>query len=126
MVRNWTEYAALILVTAVSVADQQQVRAANNNVVAKFSEATQETAKTANGKLKFEISFPASAHPAPVTGRVFLLISKDDKTEPRLGDDVVSFGVDVHATSPDEPAVIDDATLGFPVRSVSQIPPGDY
>jgi hypothetical protein len=105
MVRNWTESAALILVTAVSLLGQQQVRAANNNVVAKFREATQQTAKAASGKVKFEISFPASVHPAPVTGRVFLFISKNDKTEPRLGDDVVKFGVDVHAANPDEPAL---------------------
>jgi Putative esterase len=126
MVRNWTEYAALILVTAVSVTDQQQVRAANNNVVAKSSEATQQAAGAASGKVKFDISFPASVHPAPITGRIFLFISKNDKTEPRLGGDVVAFGVDVHATNPDEPVVINDATPGFPVSSLNQIPAGDY
>jgi hypothetical protein len=116
MVRNRAESAVLILVTAVS----------GLIVVAKSSEATQQAAGAASGKVEFDISFPASVHPGPITGRVFLFVSKNDKTEPRLGDDVVEFGVDVHATNPDELAVVNDATPGFPVSNLKQIPAGDY
>ncbi len=88
--------------------------------------SAQPKGNAARGKARFDISFPASVHPSPVTGRVFLLISKNEKIEPRLNDDVAMFGADVRAAKPGEPAVIDEATPGFPVRSLSQIAPGDY
>ena len=33
---------------------------------------------------RFEISFPASVHASPITGRVFVMISKSSSREPRL------------------------------------------
>src|SRR2546423_1234445 len=32
---------------------------------------------------KFEVSFPASVHPGPITGRVFVMIAKKEAPEPR-------------------------------------------
>src|SRR5580658_9165062 len=80
---------------------------------------------------KFEVSVPASVHAGAITGRVFVVVSRRDKPEPRLqagswGDSGPFFGVDVNALAPDETAVIDESTPGSPVRSLGEIPAGDY
>jgi Putative esterase len=80
---------------------------------------------------KFEVSFPASAHAGAITGRVFVVISKTDKPEPRLaagswGDSGPLYGADVNALAPEQAAVIDASTPGAPVRSLRDVPAGDY
>jgi hypothetical protein len=75
---------------------------------------------------RFEITFPASVHPTPVTGRLFLILARDGTIEPRLQQPLELLGVDVRGERPDEPAVIDGATSGFPSRTLSEVPPGDY
>jgi hypothetical protein len=84
------------------------------------------TAAPSKADTKFAISFPASLHAAPITGRVFLLISKDGSTEPRLENGSMLLGTDVHGARPGDPAVIDGATLGSPAKSLAEIPAGDY
>ena len=81
--------------------------------------------------LKFEISFPASAHAEPVTGRVFVVITRKRSPEPRLqagfwGDAPPLFGLDVDHLKPGEAAAIDARTLGYPLGSLKEIPAGDY
>jgi hypothetical protein len=83
------------------------------------------------GASKFEISFPASAHAGPITGRVFVVITKTDKPEPRMvagswGDSGPLYGVDVNALGAEQAAVIDGDTFGAPVHSLREIPAGDY
>src|SRR5205823_4324269 len=80
---------------------------------------------------KFEVSFPASAHPGPITGRVFVMIAKKEAPEPRIqgggfGDMPPIFGSDVNALVPDRPAIIDSATPGYPLRNLHEIPAGEY
>lgn len=82
-------------------------------------------------KLRFEISFPASVHPETITGRVFIMITKSEKREPRLqagswSNSVPFFGLDVGDMKPGEVAIIDENVLGYPPKSLSEIPPGDY
>jgi hypothetical protein len=83
-----------------------------------------------SGSHRFEITFPASAHAAPVTGRVYVIITRNDKKEPRLQLDQVDgipfFGRDVQNLAPGAVAVIDETDLGFPVDHLHDIPPGDY
>ncbi len=79
----------------------------------------------------FEISFPASTHAQPITGRVFVFLTRDGSREPRFqsggtGTDAPFFGKDVSQLPPGEVARIDDATLGYPVRSLAELPAGDY
>jgi hypothetical protein len=81
------------------------------------------------GETRFEISFPRSLSPSPVTGRVYLMIASKNDPEPRLqigrtGAPV--FGRDVETLAPGQAAVIDARDLGSPVPSLSEIPPGDY
>jgi enterochelin esterase-like enzyme len=80
---------------------------------------------------KFEISFPASLHKTPITGRVFLIISRNDNEEPRFragwwGDTPPIFGVDVSQLKPEQSATVDSGTLGYPAKSLRDIPAGDY
>jgi hypothetical protein len=82
--------------------------------------------------LRFEVSFPAELSPTPLDGRLLLVISKDNRAEPRfeVSDDATTtqqiFGVDVDALPPGVPATIDREVLGYPLASLAQIPPGDY
>ncbi len=85
----------------------------------------------AAAETKFEISFPASLNGEPITGRVFVMISKNAGAEPRFqagsyNASVPFYGLDVNALKPGENAVIDASVLGYPVESLSQLPAGEY
>lgn len=80
---------------------------------------------------RFELSFPASAHAGPITGRVFVYISRHRAPEPRLQagswwGTAPFFGKDVSALRPGGEAVIDSSALGYPVDSLAKLPAGDY
>ena len=79
--------------------------------------------------VRFEISFPATAHGEAVTGRVYVMLSRGNDREPRFQigrTGVPFFGRDVDALAPGQVAIIDDTDLGSPLPSVRDIPPGDY
>lgn len=86
----------------------------------------QQPPQTGNGNTRFEISFPASVHAESMTGRIFLFISKDGATEPRLQSPLILLAADMRGTRPGEPVIVDGATLGFPAHSLHAVPPGDY
>ncbi|MGE0100840.1 MAG: alpha/beta hydrolase-fold protein [Blastocatellales bacterium] len=80
---------------------------------------------------RFEISYPAGLDGGPITGRVFVMISKSDRVEPRLqagsyGGSIPFYGLDVNGMKPGENAVIDSSVLGYPLESLNQLPAGDY
>src|SRR5436305_5692863 len=78
---------------------------------------------------KFEISYPKTTNAGPITGRVYVMISRDAKTEPRLQVGRVGipfYGHDIQKLGPGAAAVIDATDLGTPVESLSDIPAGDY
>jgi hypothetical protein len=86
-----------------------------------------------NGRLRFAISFPAARSAQPIDGRVLLFISDDGRSEPRTQTDQYRanttrpiFGVDVDALRPGQDAVIDETVVGWPARSLRDVPPGDY
>ena len=79
--------------------------------------------------LRFEVSFPASAHAEPITGRVFVMLSRTNQQEPRFQigrTGVPFFGRDVEALAPGEVAVIDATDLGSPVEILTDLPAGTY
>ena len=64
---------------------------------------------------------------------LLLFISDDAKTEPRLQSDQYRanttrpiFGVNVDALKPGQAAIIDERAFGWPVKSLKDIPPGEY
>ena len=99
-----------------------------------FAGAATVAARAQNGdRLRFAISFPAARSNQPLDGRVLLFISDDGKTEPRFQTDQYRanttrpiFGVDVDGLAPGRPVAIDGKAWGWPVRSLNDIPAGDY
>src|SRR5437899_67605 len=82
-------------------------------------------------KLRFAISFPAAAHQGPITGRVYVMVTRtiEKVAEPRLQigrTGVPFFGRDVEKLSSGQTATIDQTDLGTPIESLNDIPPGDY
>ena len=85
----------------------------------------------------FEISFSPDLHAQPVTGRVYVLISKDPEIASRrqrsfghqpVGDKKGDpfFATNVDGLNPNEAAIIDSSSAGFPLASLKDLPPGDY
>jgi hypothetical protein len=80
---------------------------------------------------RFEVSFSASAHAAPITGRVYVALSRtsDARRTPIDQTDetgVPLFAVNVDNLGPGQAAMIDAATFGHPVQSLRDIPAGEY
>src|SRR5437868_13699037 len=81
--------------------------------------------------LRFAITFPTSTHAAPVTGREFLILSRDSSPEPRFeihpfDRGLPIFGRDVNALAPGESVVIDETVPGYPLKSLADLTPGHY
>ena len=79
----------------------------------------------------FEVSFPASRSAEPLDGRVLLLLSTDNSAEPRMQiNDTprtqMVFGVTVDGLKPGQPVTVDPQAFGYPVRSLKEVPPGQY
>ncbi len=79
---------------------------------------------------RFVVTLPAGTQ-QEVTGRVFIVISNVENPEPRL--QVGSWrsraellGRDVQALQPGEAATMDSLTLGYPLKTVRELPAGDY
>jgi hypothetical protein len=124
---------------------------------------------TSRSETRFSVSFPASLVAEPITGRMFVVITRsvdrpyvvapgpgevggsEHGIEPRLQagawknrvpffgtyqksvpyfspwvGSVPFYGVDVNQLAAGEDAVIDGDTLGFPPKSLRDIPAGDY
>jgi hypothetical protein len=81
--------------------------------------------------LRFAISFPETSAKETLDGRILLLISTNNSREPRLqiSEDPTTqqvFGVNVDGLKPAEEALIDATAFGYPVRSLAQVPAGEY
>ena len=79
----------------------------------------------------FDITFPASASKDALDGRLLLLISTNNTDEPRfqISEDLTTqqvFGIDVDAWKSGETKTIDQRAFGYPIRSLSDIKPGEY
>jgi len=82
-------------------------------------------------EVKFAVSFPAGRSKAPLDGRMLLLLSTNDRAEPRfqISDGPATqlvFGVDVDGLAPGAEAVFDASVLGYPLRSLADLPAGEY
>jgi len=80
---------------------------------------------------RFSIRFSGSASQQALDGRIYLLLSTDPGDEPRMQiDDTLRsqliFGVDVDGLKPEEPVVVDERADGYPIRSLRELPAGQY
>jgi hypothetical protein len=81
--------------------------------------------------LRFAISFTRDVSKASLDGRIFLMISSDGSLEPRFQinsgpDTQLIFGLDVDELKPGDEAIIDKSVFGYPLKSLSEIPAGEY
>lgn len=79
--------------------------------------------------LRFEVTFPAAAHADAITGRVFVIVSRDNEREPRLQVSRIGvpfFGRDVDQLKPGQAAVVDATDLGSPLERLTDLPAGEY
>src|SRR5207247_1052242 len=90
-------------------------------------------APSSGSKARFAITLPATFAGEPLDGRLLLLLSTDDRKEPRfqISDTDVPksqqvFGIDVEAFRPGQEAVIDASVLGYPLESLDDVPAGTY
>ena len=79
----------------------------------------------------FSVSYRKSLSAQPVDGRLLLLLSTDSGAEPRFQiDDTprsqLMFGVTVDGWASGHPAVVDASAQGYPIRSLKDVPPGEY
>ena len=87
--------------------------------------------KTQVSKLNFGIHFTEELCKDPLDGRMLLMISKDGTSEPRFQisnypDTQLIFGINVDGLKLREVAVIEGSVFGYPIKSISDIPPGEY
>jgi hypothetical protein len=79
----------------------------------------------------FRVSFGADVSKTPLDGRLLVMLSTDQKVEPRfqINDSPTTqqiFGIDVDSLRPGQEAQIDSSSLGYPKESLRQVPPGNY
>jgi hypothetical protein len=79
----------------------------------------------------FTVSFPKERSAKPLDGRLLLLLSTDPSEEPRMQiDDTprsqLIFGVNVDGLAPGAAATVDANASGYPIRSLKDVPPGEY
>ncbi|MEP7383524.1 MAG: alpha/beta hydrolase-fold protein [Gemmatimonadota bacterium] len=79
----------------------------------------------------FRLTIPASTSAPPITGRAFLFVARTDRREPRLQSGASResepfFGLDVEGMVRSQAITIDPSIPGYPVRSLSQLPAGEY
>ena len=79
----------------------------------------------------FVISFSPDASSEALDGRLLVILSKDDASEPRFqvrpGVRAVQlFGMDINGVAPGQEVVIDASIFGYPIDSLKDLPAGDY
>jgi hypothetical protein len=82
-------------------------------------------------EVRFAVSFPAERSKTPLDGRMLLLLSTNDDAEPRFQisdgpSTQLVFGLDVDGLAPGAEAVFDASAFGYPLRSLAELPAGEY
>lgn len=81
--------------------------------------------------IRFSVSFTKEMADQAQDGRLLLMLANNDKSEPRMQiNDGLStqlvFGIDIDGMQPGQEIIVDEIAFGFPIRSLSSIPKGDY
>jgi len=79
----------------------------------------------------FRVHISPSLHTMALDGRLLLLLSNNDKAEPRFeisdaAQTQLVFGVDVENWQPGTPQLVDIHAFGYPIERLSDVPAGDY
>src|SRR4051812_37307009 len=101
---------------------EETMRAADIRCLAFAALCMSASGVEAQGRARFDISFPATAHAAPVTGRVYVMITRNEQKEPRQqinqADGIPFFGRDIVQLAAGASATIDETDLGYPVDNL--------
>jgi hypothetical protein len=84
-----------------------------------------------NSGLKFEVTYPEELSDKNLDGRLLLMLSSKEGSEPRFqintgAETQLVFGIDVDSWKPGEKAFFDASVFGYPLESLSDVPAGDY
>ncbi len=79
----------------------------------------------------FSVTYAKGVSAQPLDGRLLLLLSTDSSAEPRFQIDdsprsQLMFGINVDGWQAGQGAVVDSAAQGYPIRSLKDVPPGEY
>lgn len=93
--------------------------------------ACQPSADPSLDSASFALSFTEEASSQALDGRLILILSKDDESEPRFqvrsGVNAVQiFGMDAEGLAPGEAVALDGSVFGYPYDSLRKLPPGKY
>ena len=82
-------------------------------------------------KFRFGISFTEEQSKDALNGRMLLMISTDDSSEPRFqisdgSSTQLIFGINVDKLNPGKIAIVDGSVFGYPLKSISEILAGEY
>ena len=93
--------------------------------------ACQNQGKTELSSLRFGISFSKDVCEEILDGRMLLIISTNNDQEPRFQisdgpETQLIFGINADGLKPGEEKVIDSSVFGYPLKSISEITPGEY
>ena len=85
----------------------------------------------AAGAQSFSVTFPRELSAQPLDGRLLLVLSTDASDEPRNQIDPsprtqMVFGLNADQWQHGEPAKVDASAWGYPVRSLKDVPAGEY
>jgi Putative esterase len=88
-------------------------------------------AQTVDNGLRFDVAFSDSLSREAQEGRALLIISTDSTNEPRFQINETPktqliFGIQVDSLKPGEWAVFNSNVFGYPLESLSDVPPGMY
>lgn len=84
-----------------------------------------------DNKIKFEIEYSEKFQEDGFDGRLLLMISNNNSTEPRFQindshNTQMIFGVDVESWDANQKIVIDSEAIGYPIKSTKEIQEGEY
>jgi hypothetical protein len=79
----------------------------------------------------FSVTFPREVSTQPLDGRLLLCLSTDPSDEPRNQIDdsprtQLVFGLTVDGWQPGQPAIVNASAWGYPIRSLKDVPAGEY
>ena len=82
-------------------------------------------------ELKFSVSLGNQIDQSSVDGRILLLVSNNNSSEPRFQiaegpATQLVFGVDVNNLKANDSVIIDKSVFGYPLKSIADIPKGEY
>ncbi len=78
-----------------------------------------------SASVRFAVSVDPAVRTEPISGRVLLLLSKSETFNPEINGTPI-FGMNVNDLSPGERTFVDDSAFGYPMRSLRDLPAGDY